>query len=98
MICDARDNSVARSSAGAERRRAASVAASALLRVAACSSLVRCSWLAPTDAMMTAAALLDQKKDPSDADIDEAFAGLKCRCGTHMGIKRAVKRAAKIKA
>ena len=48
--------------------------------------------------MMTSAALLDTNKNPSDADIDEALAGLKCRCGTHMGIKRAVKRAAKIKA
>ena len=48
--------------------------------------------------MMSAAALLDKKKNPSDADIDAAFEGLKCRCGTHMGIKRAVKSAAKMKA
>lgn len=48
--------------------------------------------------MMTAAALLDEKKDPTDAEINDALAGLKCRCGTHAGIKRAVKRAAKLKA
>src|SRR5919206_9742 len=44
--------------------------------------------------IMTAASLLNQKKKPSDAEIKEALTGLKCRCGTHMGILRAVKRAA----
>jgi nicotinate dehydrogenase subunit A len=44
--------------------------------------------------MMTAAALLASNKKPSDAEIKEALTGLKCRCGTHMGILRAVKRAA----
>ena len=46
--------------------------------------------------MMSAAALLNQKKKPSEADIKEALTGLKCRCGTHMGIMRAVKRAAEM--
>ena len=46
--------------------------------------------------MMTAAALLNQKKKPSDAEIKDALTGLKCRCGTHMGIMRAVKRAAEM--
>ena len=44
--------------------------------------------------IMTAAAFLNQTKKPSDAQIREALTGLKCRCGTHMGILRAVKRAA----
>ena len=44
--------------------------------------------------VMTAAALLNTKKKPTDAEIREALTGLKCRCGTHMGILRAVKRAA----
>lgn len=44
--------------------------------------------------MMTGAALLDRNKQPSDADITAAFADLKCRCGTHLAIMRAVKRAA----
>jgi aerobic-type carbon monoxide dehydrogenase small subunit (CoxS/CutS family) len=44
--------------------------------------------------IMTAAAFLDRTKKPTDAQIREALAGLKCRCGTHMGILRAVKRAA----
>jgi nicotinate dehydrogenase subunit A len=46
--------------------------------------------------IMTAAALLNQKKKPSDAEIKDALTGLKCRCGTHMGIMRAVKRAAEM--
>ena len=44
--------------------------------------------------IMTAAAFLNQNKKPTDAQIKEALAGLKCRCGTHMSILRAVKRAA----
>jgi len=44
--------------------------------------------------IMTAAAFLKEKPKPSDAQIREALSGLKCRCGTHMGILRAVKRAA----
>jgi nicotinate dehydrogenase subunit A len=44
--------------------------------------------------IMTAAAFLNQTKKPTDAQIREALTGLKCRCGTHMGILRAVKRAA----
>ena len=44
--------------------------------------------------MMTAAALLEKTRNPTDAQIRAAFRGLKCRCGTHMAILRAVKRAA----
>jgi len=44
--------------------------------------------------IMTAAAFLRDKKKPTDAEIREALTGLKCRCGTHMAILRAVKRAA----
>ena len=44
--------------------------------------------------MMTAAALLKEKPKPTDAEIRDAFKGLKCRCGTHLAILRAVKRAA----
>jgi nicotinate dehydrogenase subunit A len=46
--------------------------------------------------IMTAAVFLDQKKKPSEAEIKEALTGLKCRCGTHMSILRAVKRAAEM--
>jgi aerobic-type carbon monoxide dehydrogenase small subunit (CoxS/CutS family) len=44
--------------------------------------------------MMTAAALLRDNPKPSDRQIRSALGGLKCRCGTHMAILRAVKRAA----
>ncbi len=44
--------------------------------------------------LMTAAAFLRDNKNPSDDAIKEALTGLKCRCGTHMAIFRAVKRAA----
>jgi nicotinate dehydrogenase subunit A len=43
---------------------------------------------------MTAAAFFRDKKKPTDAEIRQALEGLKCWCGTHMGILRAVKRAA----
>jgi len=48
--------------------------------------------------VMTAAALLNSKKKPTDAEIKQALTGLKCRCGTHVGIMRAVKRAAEMMA
>jgi nicotinate dehydrogenase subunit A len=44
--------------------------------------------------LMTAAAFLRDNKQPTEAEIKSALSGLKCRCGTHMGILRAVKRAA----
>jgi nicotinate dehydrogenase subunit A len=46
--------------------------------------------------IMTAAALLNEKKKPTDAEIKNALTGLKCRCGTHMAILRAVHRAAEM--
>ena len=44
--------------------------------------------------VMTAAALLERSKRPSESDIRQALAGNLCRCGTHARILRAVKRAA----
>jgi aerobic-type carbon monoxide dehydrogenase small subunit (CoxS/CutS family) len=44
--------------------------------------------------LMTAAALLKKNKQPTDAEIRDALTGLKCRCGVHMAMIRAVKRAA----
>jgi aerobic-type carbon monoxide dehydrogenase small subunit (CoxS/CutS family) len=44
--------------------------------------------------VMTAAALLADTPKPSDGQIRQALRGVKCRCGTHMAILRAVKRAA----
>ncbi len=44
--------------------------------------------------IMTAKALLDRTPQPSDADIKGALEGNLCRCGTHLRIIRAIKRAA----
>jgi len=44
--------------------------------------------------IMTAAAFLRDNKKPSEAEIKEALSGVKCRCGTHISILKAVKRAA----
>jgi nicotinate dehydrogenase subunit A len=44
--------------------------------------------------VMTAVALLQAHPRPSEAQIVEAFGDLKCRCGSHMAILRAVRRAA----
>jgi nicotinate dehydrogenase subunit A len=46
--------------------------------------------------IMTAAAFLRDKKKPTETEIRDALTGLKCRCGTHMSILRAVKRAAEM--
>ncbi len=43
--------------------------------------------------VMTAAALLKEKPKASDAEMREALRDLKCRCGTHVSILRAIKRA-----
>ncbi|MEE8515294.1 MAG: (2Fe-2S)-binding protein [Alphaproteobacteria bacterium] len=45
--------------------------------------------------IMTAAAYLKKNPHPNDKQIRESLVGLKCRCGTHMGIIRAIKRVAK---
>jgi len=43
--------------------------------------------------IMSTKALLDKNPRPSDTQIKEALAGNLCRCGTHIRILRAVKRA-----
>jgi nicotinate dehydrogenase subunit A len=46
--------------------------------------------------MMATAALLWRNPHPTDAQIREALDGNLCRCGTHLRIIRAVKRAAEL--
>ena len=48
--------------------------------------------------IMTAASFLATKKKPTEAEIKTALEGVKCRCGTHVSILKAVKRAAAGKA
>jgi isoquinoline 1-oxidoreductase subunit alpha len=44
--------------------------------------------------IMSAAALLTKKPNPTDADIDDAMSGNICRCGTYQRIRKAIHRAA----
>jgi isoquinoline 1-oxidoreductase alpha subunit len=46
--------------------------------------------------LMAAAALLERKPRPTDADIDEAMTNI-CRCGTYQRVRAAIKRAAGVK-
>lgn len=46
--------------------------------------------------VMTAKALLDENPDPSDEEMRAAFSRLVCRCGSHVRIFAAVRRAAEI--
>lgn len=43
--------------------------------------------------LMAAAALLERKTEPTDADIDEAMTNI-CRCGTYQRVRAAIHRAA----
>jgi aerobic-type carbon monoxide dehydrogenase small subunit (CoxS/CutS family) len=45
--------------------------------------------------LMSAAALLKAKPNPTDEEIDAAMTGNLCRCGTYMRIKAAIRTAAK---
>jgi isoquinoline 1-oxidoreductase alpha subunit len=45
--------------------------------------------------IMSASALLNSNKEPSDAQIDAAMSGNICRCATYPRIRAAIKRAAK---
>ncbi|MCK6616174.1 MAG: (2Fe-2S)-binding protein [Cyclobacteriaceae bacterium] len=47
--------------------------------------------------IMSAAALLNQNPNPSDADIYNAMNGNICRCGTYLRIREAIKLAAQMK-
>ena len=46
--------------------------------------------------LMSAAALLERRKNPTDAEIDSAMAGNICRCGTYQRIREGIRRASKL--
>ena len=48
--------------------------------------------------ILTAKTLLDQNPNPDDQQVRRALTGVLCRCGTHLEILRAVKRAAESRA
>jgi aerobic-type carbon monoxide dehydrogenase small subunit (CoxS/CutS family) len=59
--------------------------------------VVQCGYC-QSGQVMTATALLASKPNPSDADIDAAMKGNICRCGTYQRIRKAIHRAAEMKA
>ncbi len=59
--------------------------------------VVQCGYC-QSGQIMSAAALLEETSDPTDADIDAALSGNICRCGTYQRIRAAVHRAAELRA
>src|SRR5687768_11663485 len=51
--------------------------------------VVQCGYCQPGQ-MMSAAALLKTKPQPTDADIDAGMAGNICRCGTYPRVRAAI--------
>ncbi len=58
------------------------------------NDVVQCGYC-QSGQVMAAAALLKNRKNPSDRDIDEAMGGILCRCGTYARIRAAIKDAAR---
>lgn len=56
--------------------------------------VVQCGYC-QSGQIMSAVALLEQNRAPSDADIDNAMAGNICRCATYVRIRAAIHEAAK---
>jgi isoquinoline 1-oxidoreductase alpha subunit len=55
--------------------------------------VVQCGYC-QSGQIMSAVALLQRNKSPSDADIDAAMSGNICRCGTYQRVREAIKSAA----
>lgn len=58
------------------------------------NDVVQCGYC-QSGQVMAATALLRDRKNPSDRDIDEAMSGVLCRCGTYARIRAAIKDAAR---
>jgi isoquinoline 1-oxidoreductase alpha subunit len=56
----------------------------------------QCGYCQPGQ-IMQAAALLREKPQPTDGQIEEAMQGNICRCGTYQRIRQAIKLAAEVK-
>jgi isoquinoline 1-oxidoreductase alpha subunit len=59
------------------------------------TDVVQCGYCQPGQ-VMQAAALLNEKAQPTDEEIDLAMSGNLCRCGTYLRIHAAVRRAAEL--
>ncbi|MEJ7604148.1 MAG: (2Fe-2S)-binding protein [Kofleriaceae bacterium] len=60
------------------------------------ADVVQCGYC-QSGQIMTAVALLEQKPDPTDGDIDAAMAGNICRCGTYVRVREAIHLASRLK-
>ena len=60
--------------------------------------MARSELISDTPTLPKIAVSAAKKADPSDADIDELMIGNICRCGTYQDIRRAIHRAAELKA
>jgi aerobic-type carbon monoxide dehydrogenase small subunit (CoxS/CutS family) len=65
-----------------------------ILRAWIAEEVSQCGYCQPGQ-IMQAAALLAQKPNPTDADVDAIMSTILCRCGTYLRIRRAIHRAAK---
>jgi isoquinoline 1-oxidoreductase alpha subunit len=59
------------------------------------TDVVQCGYC-QSGQIMSAAALLSVKPNPTDSDINDAMSGNICRCGTYVRIREAIKYAAKL--
>lgn len=57
------------------------------------ADVVQCGYC-QSGQIMSAAALLAQKPNPTDEEIDLAMAGNVCRCGTYQRVREAIRKAA----
>jgi isoquinoline 1-oxidoreductase alpha subunit len=55
----------------------------------------QCGYCQPGQ-IMSAVALLERTPHPTEGQIEEAMAGNLCRCGTYLGIKRAIQQASQV--
>jgi isoquinoline 1-oxidoreductase subunit alpha len=58
--------------------------------------VVQCGYC-QSGQIMSAIALLNQKRNPTDAEIDAAMKGNICRCGTYVRIRAAIHEAAQMR-
>jgi len=58
--------------------------------------VVQCGYC-QSGQIMSAIALLNEKRDPTDAEIDAAMSGNICRCGTYVRIRAAIHEAAQMR-
>ena len=60
------------------------------------ADVVQCGYC-QSGQIMTAVALLEEKPDPTDRDIDAAMSGNLCRCGTYHRVREAIHLASRLR-